>query len=129
MTVTQLLLIAILLLASAIAAHSVKEAIHSHRRQLVDIDARHRQIGTFGSLDKFSTDAAALSGGSFPFKALLLVVLLGIGGAAFTAVWSEAHPDIRTSYGRAYERCVAKEQLSRWRVDEVRRCVDGMRAN
>ncbi len=127
MTVTQILLINIVLLASGIAAHTLKEAVSFRRRSLIDIDPDYRKVGTFGSLRNFSGDMPGVSGRRLPFKPLLLVLLLGIGGAVFTAVWHEANPDIRTPYGRAYERCVAKEQISRWRAEEVRRCVNSMR--
>lgn len=128
MTVTQLLLINVVLLATAIAAHTLKEAVRSRGRPLTDIDPGYRGVGTFGSLKNFSGDMTRVSGKQLPFKPALLVLLLGIGGAVFAAVWHEANPDIRTPYGRAYERCVAKEQISRWRVEEARRCVNSMRA-
>jgi hypothetical protein len=128
MTLTQILLINIVLLASGIAAHTLKEAVSSRRGPLTDIDPGYCKVGTFGSLSNFSGDMTRTPGKQLPFKPALLVLLLGIGGAAFAAVWHEANPDIRAPYGRAYERCVAKDQISRWRVEEVRRCVNSMRA-
>ncbi|MCI0430883.1 MAG: hypothetical protein L0210_10130 [Rhodospirillales bacterium] len=126
MTLTQILLINIVVLTLGIALHMIKQAAKSRNHSMMTVETGFRNVGTFGSLRNFSGDTQP--GGSVGLKSVFLVLLLGIGGTVFTAVWHEANPDIRTPYGRAFERCVAKEQISRWRVEEVRRCVNSMRA-
>lgn len=126
MTFTQILLISIALLTAGFAAHMIKQVVKSCSHPLMDIEPDYCHAGSFRDPIELGTDMQP--GEAFALKPVFLVLLLGIAGAVFTAVWREANPDIRTPYGRAYERCVAKEQISRWQVEVVRHCVNSMRA-
>ena len=124
MTTTQMLLVAIGGLAVLLSAQLLRSTV-AQRRQARDSDVVFRQVGTFASRGFPGAHAMPLpstgSSGGVIVAAFLVVAACGTGLAGKLA-WDETHPDIRSAYGRGYERCV-QEGVSRWKVEEIHRCI------
>jgi hypothetical protein len=126
MTITQLLLLGTGALTIVLAAMLLHSAAVQRRRRVVEVGPAFREVGTFGSLRDFGTDVMLPPNRDTPRSAFILtLVAAGLIGSGVVVkhVWDETHPDIRSAYGRAYERCVAKDKVSRWDIEKVRRCV------
>lgn len=123
MTITQLLLLSIAGLSVMLSADMLRASITHRRNAQDDLQPLWRQVGTFGRWhgSTASHERAPYSQGSI--KGILILVLFVIGAVVFKVAWDETHPTVRSAYGRAYERCVADQHISRWQVDEVRRCI------
>jgi hypothetical protein len=130
-TIIQILVLVIGFLALLLSSELLRSTIKQRRRAVSESSPSFRQVGTFGQLSHFAAAAAPLpSSGSSGRAALSIFVLatfLGTG-AAVKYAWDETHPDLRSAYGRAYERCVAEGRISRWRVEEVERCIHSGRS-
>jgi LPXTG-motif cell wall-anchored protein len=126
MTLTQILVLSVGSLSLLISAELLRSMARQRGHTDAEASAHFRQVGTFGALGGSSTQVASLPSTGSSGNALLtlfaLAMLIGTGVVVKFA-WSEAHPDIRSAYGRAYERCVQEEKISRWNVAEVQRCV------
>ena len=126
MTILQILAISIAALALLLSSELVRSSFKQRKRAEGDMAPTFRQVGTFGGLGHFNQDAAPLPSTGSSGKAVLtmLIVAAFLGtGAAIKFAWDETHPDLRSAYGRAYERCVSEKKVSRWKVEEVERCI------
>jgi hypothetical protein len=129
-TIIQVLVLVIGFLALLLSSELLRSTIKQRRRAVSEPSPSFRQVGTFGGLGHFAAAAPLPSGGSSGRPALSIFVLatfLGTG-AAVKYAWDETHPDLRSAYGRAYERCVAEGSISRWKVEEVERCIHSGRS-
>src|SRR5688572_6148164 len=127
MTVTQLLMLGITAICLFLGADLLRISVANRRKPQVEVNPIFRRVGTFGSLKNFDPGIEASfqaqgQGHSMIMAGLLLLVLV-VGGIVFKMSWDEAHPDIRTRYGRDFERCVAEEGISRWHKAEVEYCI------
>ena len=126
MTILQILAISIAALALLLSSELVRSSFKQRKRGEGNMAPTFRQVGTFGSLGHFSNDATPLpstgSSGRAVLTMLIVAAFLGTG-AAIKFAWDETHPDLRSAYGRAYERCVSEKKVSRWNVEEVERCI------
>ena len=123
MTTTQMVLVAIGGLAVLLSAQLLRSTV-PQRRQARDSDVVFRQVGTFGSRGSSGAHAtlpATGSPGGVIVAAFLMVAACGTGLAGKLSR-DETHPDIRSAYGRGYERCIQKG-VSRWKVEEIHRCI------
>ncbi len=130
MTVTQILVLVIGGLALLLSAELVRSVARQRRHPSADLTPAFRQVGTFGKLQTFRSDTGPTPSSGSSGKGLLAVLMLATFLATGTAIklaWDETHPDLRSAYGRAYERCVADRKISRWKVEEVERCIDSGR--
>lgn len=125
MTFTQLLLSAILILTFGLAGHGLRLGL-GHKNLTLAADPKIAMPASLWAGD-FVADFRAAPGERLFGLAVVTVLLLCIGSAVLAAAWGETHPDRRTAYGRAYEECVSERQLNRWLVDQVRKCVSGVR--
>ena len=127
MTTTQLLLISIAGLSLFLGADLLWLSWSRRRKPQIEVEPGFRRVGTFGSLKNFegSAEASFQAQGQGPavVVAALLLIVLAAGGIVFKVSWDEAHPDIRTRYGRAFEYCVAEEGISRWDKAQVDTCI------
>ena len=124
MTITQILVVAIGGLAVLLSAQLLRTTV-TQRRQPAASEFGFRQVGTFGSRGSSGAQAMPLPSTGSPGRAVLFIFLLtatGATGLVGKLAWDETHPDIRSAYGRAYERCVQQGE-SRWKVEEVHRCI------
>jgi hypothetical protein len=124
MTITQILVVAIGGLAVLLSAQLLRTTV-TQRRQAADSEFAFRQVGTFGSRGSSGAHAMSLPSTGSSGRTLLIMFLLvatGATGLVGKLAWDETHPDIRSAYGRAYERCV-QQGVSRWNVDDVERCI------
>lgn len=130
MTVTQILVLIIGGLALLLSAELVRSVARQRRHPSIDLTPAFRQVGAFGNLQNFRSDAGPTpssgSSGKGPLAVLIFATFLATGTTVKFA-WDETHPDVRSAYGRAYERCVAERKISRWKVEEVERCIDSGR--
>ena len=127
MTIIQILGLAIGLLTLLVSAELLRSAAARQRRPEVDATVGFRKVGTFGSLHQFGPNTLPIpsSGSATRSIFVVLTVMLFIGtGVVVHLAWEETHPDIRSAYGRAYERCVNEDGISRWQVQEVERCIN-----
>jgi hypothetical protein len=130
-TITQILVLVIGVLALLVSSELLRSILKQRRRTALEPAPSFRPVGTFGSLNHFGASAAPLPSGGSSGRTFLSIFVLAafLGtGAAVKYAWDETHPDLRSSYGRAYERCVAERNLSRWNVEEVERCIHSGRA-
>ena len=127
MTITQILTLTIGCLALLLSSELIRSTLKQRRSATVDTTPAFRQVGTFGGFGSLSHGASPLpstgSSGRGVLAFFILLTLAGMGGAVKFA-WDETHPDLRSAYGRAYERCVSENKISRWNVEEVERCID-----
>jgi hypothetical protein len=123
MSLIQFLLLAIAGISLVLASDLVRASYQSRKRQQVDVMPGWRGVGTFGKFDTTGIDATVSSSGPISIKTIVVLIALAALGICFKFAWDEAHPDIRTRYGRAYERCVIEEKTSRWKINEVHRCA------
>ena len=131
MTIIQILVLVIGFLALLLSSELLRATIKQRRRSMLEPAPSFRQVGTFGGLGHFSAHAASLPSSGSPGRALLTIfalVTFVATGAAVKYAWDETHPDLRSAYGRAYERCVAERKINRWKVEEVDRCIHSGRA-
>ena len=131
MSITQILGLVIGLLTLLLSSELVRSGAARQKRPELNIDVGFRRVGTFGGLANVSaqTSPIASTGSSGrPLVVLFALALFFATGIAVKITWDKTHPDIRSSYGRAYERCV-EEGVSRWNVQEVDRCVDRGRSS
>jgi hypothetical protein len=130
-TITQILVSAVGGLGLLLSSELVRSSLKQRRRAAADMAPSFRQVGTFGGLGQFSGAASPLastgSSGRGFFTVLLIVTFLGMGTVAKFA-WDQTHPDLRSAYGRAYERCVTENKINRWKVEEVERCIHSGRS-
>jgi hypothetical protein len=130
-TIIQILVLVIGFLALLLSSELLRSTIKQRRRSLLEAAPSFRQVGTFGGLGHFSADAASPPSNGSSGRALLGIFVLAtfVGtGAGVKYAWDETHPDLRSAYGRAYERCVVERNISRWKVEEVERCIHSGRA-
>jgi hypothetical protein len=126
MTLTQFLVLAVGSLSLLISAELLRSMARHRGRSAVDATAGFRQVGTFGGFAGSGHDVTPPPSTGSPGHALLMLFTLAmlIGtGVVVKFAWNEANPDIRSAYGRAYERCVREEKISRWNVADVQRCI------
>ena len=123
MSVIQLLVLAIAVISLILASDLVRASYQSRKRRQVDVMPGWRAVGTFGKFDTTSIDASVASSGPISIKTIVVLLALPALGICFKFAWDEAHPDIRTRYGRAYERCVIQENITRWNISEAHRCA------
>ena len=125
MTTTQLIILAIAVLALLLASQMLRSAAIRRGRPDINVDVGFRKVGTFGGLAHFDPKVASPPrGGSITGKIAMIVILpvFVSVGVAVKFAWDKTHPDIRTTYGRHYEQCVS-QGISRWNVSEVNRCI------
>jgi hypothetical protein len=125
-TITQMLALAIGALTLLLSSELIYSVVKHRRQPAKDMAPTFRQVGTFGVMCNMGNHADSLpssgsSGRSF-LAFFIIATFLGTGGAVKFA-WDETHPDLRSAYGRAYERCVAEDKISRWNVEQVERCI------
>ena len=125
MTITQLLGLIIGLVTLLLSSELVRSVAARQRRPEVNIDIAFRRVGTYGGLANIGAQTAPLPSSGSCGRSLLVIFVLALFLATGIAVkigWDKTHPDIRSAYGRAYERCV-EQGVSRWNVQEVDGCV------
>ena len=131
MTITQILVLAVGGLGLLLSSELVRSSFKQRRRAAADMAPNFRQVGTFGGLGHFSHAAGPLpsagSSGRGLLTLLVIVSFLGMGTVVKFA-WDQTHPDLRSAYGRAYERCVTENKVNRWNVEEVERCIHSGRS-
>jgi hypothetical protein len=130
-TIIQILVLVIGFLALLLSSELLRSTVKQRRRAMLETAPNFRQVGTFGGLGHFSADAASPPSNGSAGRAVLSIIVLATflaTGAAVKYAWDETHPDLRSAYGRAYERCVAERKISRWNVEEVERCIHSGRA-
>jgi hypothetical protein len=126
MTLTQILVLAIGSLSLLISAELLRSMARQRGRAAVDAGTGFRQVGTFGGFAGSGSDVTPLPSTGSPGHALLMLFTLALligTGVVVKFAWNEANPDIRSAYGRAYEHCVREENISRWNVADVQRCI------
>ena len=123
MSLIQFLVLAIAVISLILASDLVRASYQSRKRQQVDVAPGWRAVGTFGKFDTPGVDASVSPPGPISIRTILVLIALAALGICFKFAWDEAHPDIRTRYGRAYERCVIQENISRWNFNEAHRCA------
>src|SRR5262245_41967236 len=116
MTITQVLLLGIAGLSVLLSADLLRSALLERGKRSLELEPGWRQVGTYGRW--YGSDANHAPGPRFRGspKLVVIFVLFCVGGAVFKIAWDETHPTVRSAYGRAYERCVAEEHISRWQV-------------
>lgn len=126
MTLAEVLILGAGGLALLLSAELVRSARRQRRVPQVEPAPSFRQVGTFGFVGTAGADAAPLPSTGRAHHGVAVVVSIGLFLVMAMVVklgWDQAHPDIRSAYGRAYERCVTEEKISRWHVSEVQRCI------
>ena|SRR3712207_1890767 len=129
MTATQLIMLGITVICVLLGADLLRLAVANRRKRQVEVNPGFRRVGTYGSLKHFdptpeaSFQSDSQGGGYAMLLAGLLLLVFVVGGIVFKMSWDAAHPDIRTRYGRDFERCIAEEGISRWQVAEVEKCI------
>jgi hypothetical protein len=123
MSLIQFLVLAIAVVSVILASDLLRASYESRKRQQVDIMPGWRPVGTFGKFETSKLDASVSPPGPISIRTILVLIALLALGVCFKFAWDEAHPDIRTRYGRAYERCIIEEQISRWKISEVHHCA------
>jgi hypothetical protein len=132
MTITQILGLAIGILALLLSSELVRSMAARQRRPEVNIEVGFRRVGTFGSLTHFGPETAPVPCIGSSVRALVVILVLAVflaTGITVKVAWDKTHPDIRSAHGRAYEACVRDKGVSRWNVQEVNRCVDKGRSS
>ena len=132
MTITQILGLAIGILALLLSSELVRSMAARQKRREVNIEVGFRRVGTFGSLTHFSPETAPVPCTGSTGRALVVILVLAVflaTGITVKVAWDKTHPNIRSAYGRAYEDCVRDEGVNRWNVQEVNRCVDKGRSS
>ena len=130
MNSTQLLILGIGGLTILLAAMLVHSAAVQRHRGAIEVDPAFRPVGTFGSLRNFGTDAMLPPNPDTPRSAFIITLCAAAviaSGVVVKHFWDETHPNIRSAYGSAYERCIGKDKIGRWNLERVRRCVYGRR--
>jgi len=125
MTITQILGLAIGLLALLLSSELVRSMAAQAKRPEININVAFRRVGTFDGLANISPQTSPLPSSGSSGRSLIVIFVLAlffVTGIAVKITWDKTHPDIRSAYGRAYEHCV-EEGVSRWNVQEVDRCV------
>ena len=89
------------------------------------------RVGTFGVLTHVSPQTSPLPSTGSAGRSLIVIFGLALflaTGIAVKIAWDKTHPDIRSAYGRAYERCL-RQGVSRWNVQSVDLCVEKGRSS
>src|SRR3954453_19403772 len=115
MSITQIVGLAVGILALLLSSELVRSMAARHKRPL-QVDAGFRRVGTFGVLTHVSPQTSPLPSTGSAGRSLIVIFGLALflaTGIVVKIAWDRTHPDIRSAYGRAYERCVG-QGVSRW---------------
>ena len=124
MSLTQTILIVIAAMSVLLAADLLKTAARTRNGRREEAGSDWRSVGTFGRSAGRAMDPHSAQSGPMSLKAAFVLLAMAAAGVSFKFAWDEAHPDIRSRYGRAYERCVSEEHLNRWQISQVRTCAE-----
>ena len=132
MTIIQALGLVIGLLSLLVSAELARASAAARRRRAeTGMAVGFRNVGTFGSSSQFAPETLGIPSTGSAARTILSILLMVLFVGTGITVWfgyKETHPDIRSAYGRAYERCVNEKRISRWKVNEVDRCVSAERS-
>ena len=101
MTITQILGLAIGLLALLLSSELVRSGAARQKRPELNIDVGFRRVGTFGGLANVSPQTspiASTGSSSRPLVVLFALALFFAIGIAVKITWDKTHPDIRSAY-------------------------------
>src|SRR5437867_9340676 len=109
MTITQIFGVAIGFVALLLSSGLVRSIAARQKRPELNINVGFRWVGTFGTLAHVGPQTLPLPSTGSSVRAMVVVFVVALFFATAVTVkiaWDETHPDIRSAYGRAYERCV-----------------------